>query len=176
MEDTLKRPPSVIEGGQQSPTCVSEIRTGFAPLMEDKGFFVFEGAAGRGSAKWVGGCLFFSGSGVLMLVRRNSHGDDEAVYSISSPTRSRRRHHLPPRPPCHPGPVPRSRKQNLPPYASRSPEELIALFIDHAESHRWTKYPRPSATDSWIGRHGGAETYSDIFAFHNIVRNHLRVN
>jgi hypothetical protein len=48
MEDALKRPSSVIEGGQQSPTCVSETRTGFAPLMEDKGLLVFEGAAGRG--------------------------------------------------------------------------------------------------------------------------------
>ena len=64
MEDALKQPSSVIEGGQQPPTCVSETRTGFAPLMEDKVLFVFEGAAGRGSAKWVGGCLFFSGSGV----------------------------------------------------------------------------------------------------------------
>ena len=171
MEDTLKRPFSVIEGGQQSPTCANETGTGFAPLMEDKGLFVFEG-----SAKWMGGCLFFSGSGVLMLVRHNPHGDDEVVYSIPSPTRSRRRRHLPPRLPCHPDPVPRSRKQDLPPYASRSPEELMALFIDHAESHRWAKAPKPSATDSWIGRHGGTETYSDIFALHNTVRNHFRVN
>ena len=171
MEDTLKRPFSVIEGGQQSPTCANETGTGFAPLMEDKGLFVFEG-----SAKWMGGCLFFSGSGVLMLVRHNPHGDDEVVYSIPSPTRSRRRRHLPPRLPCHPAPVPRSRKQDLPPYASRSPEELMALFIDHAESHRWAKAPKPSATDSWIGRHGGTETYSDIFALHNTVRNHFRVN
>lgn len=36
MGDALKQPSSVIEGGQQSPTCVSEIRTGFAPFMEDK--------------------------------------------------------------------------------------------------------------------------------------------
>ena len=171
MEDALKQPSSVIEGGQQSPTYVNETGTGFAPLMEDKGLFVFEG-----SAKWMGGCLFFSGSGVLMLVRHNPHGDDEVVYSIPSPTRSRRRRHLPPRLPCHPAPVPRSRKQDLPPYASRSPEELMALFIDHAESHRWAKAPKPSATDSWIGRHGGTETYSDIFALHNTVRNHLRVN
>ena len=48
MEDTLKRPSSVIEGGQQSPTYVNEAGTGFAPLMEDKGLLVFEGAAGRG--------------------------------------------------------------------------------------------------------------------------------
>lgn len=48
MEDTLKRPFSVIEGGQQSPTCANETGTGFAPLMEDKGLFVFEGTAGRG--------------------------------------------------------------------------------------------------------------------------------
>ena len=48
MEDTLKRPSSVIEGGQQSPTYVNETGTGFALLMEDKGLLVFEGAAGRG--------------------------------------------------------------------------------------------------------------------------------
>ena len=52
----------------------------------------------------------------------------------------------------------------------------MALFIDHAESDRWAKAPKPSATDSWIGRHGGTETYSDILALHNTVRNHLRVN
>ena len=66
--------------------------------------------------------------------------------------------------------------RTCPLHASRSPEELMALFIDHAESHRWAKDPKPSATDSWIGRHGGTETYSDIFALHNTVRNHLRVN
>lgn len=57
MEDALKQPSSVIEGGQQSPTCANEIRTGFAPLMEDKGLFVFEGTAGRGRQNgWVVVC------------------------------------------------------------------------------------------------------------------------
>ena len=44
----------------------------------------------RGSAKLMGGCLISSGSGVLMWVRRDPHGDDEGVYSIPSPARSRR--------------------------------------------------------------------------------------
>lgn len=52
----------------------------------------------------------------------------------------------------------------------------MALFIDHAGSHRWAKDPKPSATDPWIGRHGGTETHGDIFAFYNTVRNHLYVN
>ena len=57
MEDTLKRSSSVIEGGQQSPTCANETGTGFAPLMEDKGLFVFEGTAGRGRQNgWVVVC------------------------------------------------------------------------------------------------------------------------
>lgn len=44
----------------------------------------------RGSAKSVGGCLISRGSGVLVRVRRDPHGDDEGVYSIPSPARSRR--------------------------------------------------------------------------------------
>ena len=48
------------------------------------------GAQDRGSAKLMGGCLISSGSGVLMWVRRDPHGDDEGVYSIPSPARSRR--------------------------------------------------------------------------------------
>ena len=38
----------------------------------------------------------------------------------------------------------------------------MALFIDHAGSHRWAKVPKPSATDPWIGRHGGTETPDDM--------------
>ena len=44
----------------------------------------------RGSARSVGGCLIFSGSGVSVRARRDPHGDDEGVYSIPSPARSRR--------------------------------------------------------------------------------------
>ena len=58
----------------------------------------------RGSAKSMGGCLISSGSGVLMWVRRDPHGDDEGVYSIPSPARSRRQCHPPPRPPCRASP------------------------------------------------------------------------
>ena len=36
MEDVLKQPSSVIEGGQHSPTCVNETSTSLAPFMEDK--------------------------------------------------------------------------------------------------------------------------------------------
>ena len=43
----------------------------------------------KGSAKSVGGCLISNGSGVLVRVRRDPHGDDEGVYSIPSPVRSR---------------------------------------------------------------------------------------
>ena len=35
----------------------------------------------------MGGCLISSGSGVLVRVRRDPHGDDEGVYSIPSPAR-----------------------------------------------------------------------------------------
>ena len=44
----------------------------------------------KGSAKSVGGCLISNGSGVLVRARRDPHGDDEGVYSIPSPARSRR--------------------------------------------------------------------------------------
>ena len=39
----------------------------------------------------MGGCLVFGGSGVLVRVRRDPHGDDEGVYSTPSPARTRRR-------------------------------------------------------------------------------------
>ena len=61
-------------------------------------------SAPRGSAESVGGCLISGGSGVLVRVRRDPHGDDEGVYSIPSPARSRRRCHLRPRLPCRAGP------------------------------------------------------------------------
>ena len=35
----------------------------------------------------MGGCLISGGSGVLVRVRRDPHGDDEGVYSIPSPAR-----------------------------------------------------------------------------------------
>ena len=41
--------------------------------------------------------------------------------------------------------------------ARRTPAELTSLFADYAESHDWTKNPRPSTPESWIGRHGGTE-------------------
>jgi len=44
----------------------------------------------RGSAKSVGGCLISNRSGVLVRARRDPHGDDEGVYSLPSPARSRR--------------------------------------------------------------------------------------
>jgi len=57
MEDTLKRPSPASKGGQRPPTSANEAGTGFAPLMEDKGLLVFEGAAGRGrQSGWVVVC------------------------------------------------------------------------------------------------------------------------
>ena len=41
--------------------------------------------------------------------------------------------------------------------ARRTPAELTSLFADYAESHDWTKNPRPSTPESWIGHHGGTE-------------------
>ena len=44
----------------------------------------------QGSAKSTAGYLLSGGSGVLVRVRRGPRGDDEGVYSIPSPARSRR--------------------------------------------------------------------------------------
>ena len=41
--------------------------------------------------------------------------------------------------------------------ARRNPAELTNLFADYAKSHDWTKNPRPSTPESWIGHHGGTE-------------------
>ena len=48
----------------------------------------------RWSAKLAVGCLVFNGSGVLVRVRRDPHGDDKSVHSVRSSARPRRR--------CHP--------------------------------------------------------------------------
>ena len=55
----------------------------------------------------MGACLVSRGSGVLVRVWRDPHGDDEGFYLIPSPMGSRRRCHLPPRPPCPADPMPR---------------------------------------------------------------------
>ena len=47
----------------------------------------------KGSAKSVGGCLIFRGSGVLVRVRRDPHGDDE--WCLLNPVTSEIT------PPCH---------------------------------------------------------------------------
>ena len=44
------------------------------------------------------------GSGMLARVRRDPRGDDDGVYSLPSPARSRRRCHPPPRMSCRANP------------------------------------------------------------------------
>ena len=48
------------------------------------------GVGSGGAVRSSGGYLISNGSGVLVRVRRDPRGDDEGVYSIPSPARSRR--------------------------------------------------------------------------------------
>ena len=63
----------------------------------------------------MGGCLISYGSGVLVRARRDPHGDDEGVYSIPSPARSRRHAILHDDPPVVPAPDPGSQEHHRPP-------------------------------------------------------------